>query len=326
MRFRSISKPLRLNARRLASGMDARFGGSPRVRRGTRMALKTLGAGLAYGAFIEPHWIEITTISIVVPDLPPALDGYRIAHLTDLHYNIAAGKNFLRRVVAKTNLLDVDMVALTGDFIGYNPRNLYRCMALLSDIQAPDGCWVVRGNHDYHATLDDMKSACRDVGFRLLENQHALVRPSRHRVRQGQSFELDNRGSMVIAGVGDLWLGDCRPGKALEGADSTLPTVLLSHNPHGADLLVEDHHVDLVLSGHTHGGQIRPLGRALGCFSDGSSKYVSGLVRTGDTSVYISRGVGTSAFRFRWNCRPEIALIELHAGPKRRGGQTHRRP
>jgi predicted MPP superfamily phosphohydrolase len=317
---RSVSRPIRHGARMVASGIRVRLGGSARLRKGARAAMKALSGGLGYAAFIEPQWLETTQIHLVIPGLPDALDGYRIAHLSDLHYNIAAGRNFLHRVVKKTNALDADLVALTGDFIGANPGNLDRCMALLSDLRAPDGCWVVRGNHDHHATLEHMRRACREAGFRFLENSHSVVRGSRRRVERGDTLHAADAGSLVIAGVGDLWEGDCRPGLALRGANQELPTVLLSHNPQSVELLVPGQRVDLVLSGHTHGGQVRPLGKQLKFFCDGSSKYVSGLVEAGGTRVYISRGVGTSAFRVRWNCRPEIALIHLHG----EGGARHR--
>ena len=288
--------------------------GNHRTRQRINSALKTISGGLGYGAFVEPAFLEMTLVDITIPDLPPAMDGYRIAHLTDIHYNFTAGRNFLQRVVEKTNALDPDLVALTGDFITHAPHNLHRCMALLSDLRAPDGCWVTRGNHDYKVPLAEFREACRDAGFRLLENQHAVVRPSRHRTGRSADAVHDPQVGFVLAGVGDLWEGICLPGRALDGADPGRPTVLLSHNPQAANLLVPSQRVDLMLSGHTHGGQIRPGGRSLKIFADGSATYVAGLVSTQLTKVYISRGVGTSAFRFRWNCRPEIALVRLHCG------------
>ncbi|MEO8376943.1 MAG: metallophosphoesterase [Candidatus Sumerlaeota bacterium] len=305
-------KLFRHNARMAAAGVRIRLGGSPKLRKQARAAMKALGGGLGYAAFIEPQWIETTQVTLGIRDFPASINGYKIAHLTDLHYNIAAGRNFLHRVVKKTNALDADMVALTGDFIGSDPRNLDKCMAVLSDLHAPDGCWVVRGNHDHHASLDHMRGACREAGFHLVENSHVVVRPSRRYNHRDASIERDNETSLIIAGVGDLWEGDCRPGLALKDVDPKLPVIMLSHNPHVLELLLPHQRVDLILSGHTHGGQIRPMGRHFKILCDGSTKYVSGLVQANETRVYISRGVGTSAFRLRWNCRPEIALIQLH--------------
>jgi predicted MPP superfamily phosphohydrolase len=316
MKFtRKISRPLRRNAYRLAAKIAFRYGGNPRLRRRAGAALKALGGGVAYAALLEPSMVQTTQIEITIPELDPRLDGYRIAHLTDMHYNVAAGKSYIARIVDKTNALDPDMVALTGDFITHQPRNLDRCFAILSALNAPDGCWVVRGNHDYRTSYDHMRTACRDYGFRLLENEHVVIKPVRHRMQSASGvYPLVGSPSMVLAGVGDMWEGDCRPGIALQGADPGKPTILLSHQGDVAELLTDRQRVDLILSGHTHGGQVRLRGRDIPILANGSCKYVSGLVETGRTRVYISRGVGTSALRLRWNCRPEIALINLHPG------------
>jgi predicted MPP superfamily phosphohydrolase len=305
-------KALREKARGIAADVAFRYGGSPRFRAHSVRMMKALSGGVGYATLIEPRLIEITQLEIPVRNLPMALDGYRIAHVTDIHYNIAAGAGFLERVVARTNALDPDIVALTGDFIGHNPENLHRCMALLSDLRAPDGLWATRGNHDHNTSYEHFVRECRDAHIHFLENRHVVLKPSRCRI-PGIAFPHHHEicSPIVLAGVGDLWEGVCSPGQALEGADSSLPTILLSHNPQAAELLVDGQRADLVLSGHTHGGQIRVLGRTFKAFSDGSLKYVSGLVETPRTRVYISRGVGTSAFRLRWNCRPEIALIRL---------------
>lgn len=316
-------KYIRHNARMAAAGVRVRLGGHPKLRKQARAAMKALGGGLGYAALIEPQWIETTQVNIGIRDFPSSINGYKIAHLTDMHYNIAAGKNFLQRVVKKTNALDADMVALTGDFIGSDPRKLDRCMAVLSDLRAPDGCWVVRGNHDHHTTVEHMRAACREAGFHFIENTHVIMKPTRRHNHRHPFVERDDEASFAIAGVGDLWEGDCRPGLALRGLeDGKTPVVMLSHNPHVLDLLLPHQRVDLVLSGHTHGGQVRPLGRHFRILCDGSTKYVSGIVENNETRVYISRGVGTSAFRLRWNCRPEIALIQLH----RAGGTSTASP
>ncbi len=278
--------------------------------------MKALGGGIGYGVLVEPRLIETTSILVPVRDLPPELDGYRIALLSDIHYSFRGGRDFLRSIVRKTNALDPDMVALPGDFIARKPRHLPRCFSILSDLRAPDGCWVTRGNHDYRVPEREMRALSREVGFHFLENEHRVLRPARQRLRGGFNGNgaTHPKASLVLAGVGDLWEGECAPGKALHGAPDGRPVVMLSHNPQAAELLLERHRVDLMLSGHTHGGQVRPLGRRLKVFSDGSAKYVSGLVETSRALVYISRGVGTSAFHFRWNCRPEIALIQLVPG------------
>jgi hypothetical protein len=305
----SAARRIRVTAYRIAAGMRFRLGGSPTLRRNAQRLLKAASAGVGYAAILEPSLLETTLVEVAISDLAPELDGYQIVHLSDVHYNITAGARFLRRVVEKANALDADMVALTGDFIALNPQNLDRCFAVLSDLKAPDGCWVVRGNHDYKASLTAMQGACRAAGMRLLENQHAVVRP--HRQRGALGGALHSASALTIAGVGDIWEGLCLPGKALAGAPPGQPTILLSHNPQVVSILPPSNRVDLVLSGHTHGGQVRPMGRPIRLLADGNGEFVSGLVRSGRAPVYISRGVGTSSLRLRWNCRPEIVLVRL---------------
>jgi predicted MPP superfamily phosphohydrolase len=302
---------IKQSARELIGEVRFRLAGRPRLRRGAQRLLQTAGIGIGYAALIEPSLIETSLVEVPIHGLDRSLDGYQIAHLSDIHYCFMAGRDFLRRVVAKTNALDADMVALTGDFIARNPTNLERCMALLSDLRAPDGCWVTRGNHDYRATLGAMQTACREAGFRLLENSHAVVQPQRHRGRHSNGTRRSPR--LVVAGVGDIWEGHCAPGRALAGASPAYPTIMLSHNPQAINLLPASQRLDVMLSGHTHGGQVRLLGRTMKFLTDGNAQLVAGLVRRGRTAIYISRGVGTSALRVRWNCRPEIGLIRLVA-------------
>lgn len=309
---RKLRKELRHNAHSVAARVRFQLGGRPIWRRRAHSAVKALSAGIAYGVLVEPKLIETTNVTVPIRGLSPRLEGYRIALLSDVHYSPRLGRQFLRNVVRRTNALDPDLVALPGDFISRRADQLDPCFSLLSDLKAPDGCWVTRGNHDHHVPLETLRRACREVGFRFLENEHRTIRPERQRHQRGTHLGRGgDRPSIVLAGVGDLWEGECSPGRALAGAPAETPTLLLSHNPHCADLLLEGQRVDLMLSGHTHGGQVRPLGRRFSAFSDGCLKYVSGLVETPTSRVYISRGVGTSAFHFRWNCRPEIALIQL---------------
>lgn len=304
---RKLTRPIKSRLRSMAGRLRIRLAGSAKARTNMRRFLKTFGGMFAYAAFVEPRWIETTQVEIQIRDLPHSLDGYRIAHLTDVHFSFAAGIEFIRRVVDITNTLDADMVALTGDFIAKRAVNLHRCLSLLGDIKAPDGLWATRGNHDHKASLEDMRLACREADINFLENSHVVLRPARARGEGSSSY----KESIVVAGVGDLWMGPCSPGLALQGAPTDRPTVLLSHNPQAVELLSPSHRVDIALSGHTHGGQFRPWGRTLSVLSDGSTRFASGLIETTHTRVYVSRGVGNSAFHIRWNCRPEIALITL---------------
>lgn len=286
----------------------------PHARRHVSKFLKGIGGGIGYATLIEPRWVQCTQVDVEVTGLPRAMDGYKILHLTDIHYNLIQGDAFLDRVLERAAALDADVAALTGDFITHNPARMQPCLDRLKNLRLPDGVFAVRGNHDAPVPLERAAEMMDRAGIRLLENEHALVTASRHRSRKIAAAE--DRADLVMAGVGDLWTGFCSPGQALAGADRTTPTVLLSHNPGVTSILPDSLRVDLMLSGHTHGGQVRPFQRSLKLFSGGEQRFVSGLAHHNGTAVYVSRGVGTSALHVRWNCRPEIALVVLRRREK----------
>ncbi len=307
----SLSRPpWRRATARFVSRVQAHVAGKPALRRGAGRVLKSLGAAVGYAALVEPHWIAMTHIEIDVPGLPLCLDGYRIVHLTDVHHNVVAGRRFLERVVEKSNALDADVIALTGDFVTHNADRMEECLGILSHLCAPDGLYATRGNHDFGLSLDRMRSMCWREGIVLLENEHAVIEPRRHRVARANGVARP-KAQIVLGGVSDLWKGHPDPQRAFAGAPLDAPRILLSHNPQVGELVTAGQRVALQLSGHTHGGQVRPFQRPLSMFADGSMKYASGLVAAPHTTVFVSRGVGTSAFRVRWNCRPEIALVTL---------------
>ena len=300
-------------AHRIASRVRAHVAGKPHLRRHAGRALKSLGAGVGYATLVEPRWIETTHIEIDVQGLPEELDGYRIVQLTDVHFNLLSGRRFLERVVEKSNALDADLFALTGDFVTHDPGKLSDCLQILGELRAADGLLATRGNHDYQLPVERMRDLCERNGILLLENEHTVIAPSRHRSVNGSGFPSERRGRtpLIVGGVGDMWEGIADVSKAFTNAPRG-PRILLSHNPQVAEVIPKSMEVVLQLSGHTHGGQIRPFNRPLRILSDGTKKYISGLVEGPHVPVYISRGVGTSAFHLRWNCRPEIVLATLH--------------
>ncbi|MCB2156807.1 metallophosphoesterase [bacterium] len=304
----------RAAAYRIASRVKVHVAGKPHLRRHAGRALKGLGAGVAYATLVEPRWIETTHIEIDVRGLPEELDGYRIVQLTDVHFNMVSGRRFLERIVEKSNALDADLCVLTGDFVTHDASKLSECLGILSELRAADGLIATRGNHDYETPLERMRGLCEENGIQLLENEHAAILANRHRNSNGNGFPHHHarvQTPLVVGGVGDMWEGIADVSAAFEGAPRG-PRILLSHNPQVAEVVPAGMEVVLQLSGHTHGGQIRPFNRPLRILSDGTEKYISGLVKGPHVPVYISRGVGTSALYFRWNCRPEIVLATLH--------------
>jgi predicted MPP superfamily phosphohydrolase len=278
---------------------------------GTR-ALTASGIGLgAYGFFGESRWFEITRRQVRINGLPSELDGLRLVHLTDIHHCSWTSTAWLRQIVEATNGLGADVVALTGDYV-YRGLDYVRPAAVeLARLRPRIGVVGVMGNHDWWENGELTKWAFEKEGVPLIDNARRFVTRDRRLVPW-------SKDGLCLAGVGDLWEDKCLYDDALGGVAGGVPRVLLSHNPDVAEepgFLASGHRVDLMLSGHTHGGQVRVPG--LGAPVTNSAygqKYAQGLVDGPVCPVFISRGLGTTVVPVRIGVRPEIAVIELLAG------------
>ena len=259
-----------------------------------------------YAGEISRHEISIERINITLSNLPDAFRGFTIAQLSDFHYAEYTEAFFIKQIVARVNALKPDMVALTGDFItnGFWSANdtvrfAGECAEILSHLQSPLR-YAVLGNHDCAVKL--YKQSVIDA----LETHSIPVLQNRH-------VPLERSGSHVwLAGTGDALCNDFRLEQALPApADRDAESViLLAHEPDVLDA-VAAHNVDLMLSGHTHGGQVRfPFLPAM-FLPELGQHYIEGLYRVGPTQLYVNRGVGTVNLPFRFNCPPEITLITL---------------
>lgn len=241
--------------------------------------------------------LSTTKTTIRLPNLPLSFEGLKLAFLTDFHCSAETPASFLEKIVAATNQLEPDLILLGGDYISEGDDYIAPLGKVLAQLCAPLGVYGVLGNHDFYG------------------DEHA-VRAALHRAR---IIELENSGHWVtrggdrirIAGVGDLWEDVQNLSVALGDAGNRDTVILLSHNPDYA-MEIEDSRVDLVLSGHTHGGQIRfpRLGITVSNSRYGN-RLVSGLIPFETFQLYVSRGLGTVMLPFRHNCPPEIALLTL---------------
>jgi hypothetical protein len=288
------------------------------VNRTIRSIAMTVGgaaaATAAYALFIEPRWLQCTHTQLHFATLPPALEGLRIALLTDLHAGRDTPNGLIARAVRLTRRAEPDLIAITGD-LAESEALLERTLDELATLTAPLGVYVVPGNHDY-----------RDVG---ISRWHDAV------TRRGALTDLTNRahftevGSpegdparLCIAGVDDFSEGRPRL-DALHGDAPRDFTILLAHNPdqaerarRGVDM------VDLVLSGHTHGGQVRLPGiGAIVNSAHHADLYEAGVRRRPWTQVYTSRGIGTVHLPVRFLTRPEIAILTLTSAARRPRGE-----
>ena len=230
---------------------------------------------------------------LLLPRLPAAMEGMRIAHLSDIHYGIYLSRRALNRVIELTLAHKPDLIALTGDFVTQSPVFIDPVSDLLGRLHAPLGVWAVLGNHDFRAGAEAVTRGLRRNGIKVLRNQHRGIR---HR---GTQFR--------IAGVDDSRQHPDVAAALGRGQDPF--TLLLAHNP--LELEAADAcGVDLVLSGHTHGGQIK-----FGFAEPLYQRFLpAGFMSWGDTQMYVSRGLGKVILPMRLGAPAELAFFTLHAG------------
>ncbi len=276
------------------------------TRRGFLQGVALGGAGLAlYSGEVARHEIDVVSQEIAVRNLPDAFQSYRIAQISDIHFDEYTEPWFVRRVVDQVNLLAPDLVVLTGDYISVGPmghdfayRAIFRCAEALRELACPLR-YAVMGNHDSILGAPNIREALATAAIPLLVNEHVPI----------------ERGSerLWLAGVADPYSNLPNLNRAVP-VNPDGPVLLLCHTPDYADAVLAHPRgplVDLMLSGHTHGGQVRlPLLGALSLPPMGR-KYVEGHFRLGPMQLYVNRGLGTVGLPFRLNCPPEITLLTL---------------
>ncbi|HVF57652.1 MAG TPA: metallophosphoesterase [Pyrinomonadaceae bacterium] len=252
----------------------------------------------AYASLFEPFDYELTQTDVFIRDLPEGFEGFRIAHLTDVHHSRIVSVGEVRRVVALANGARADMVVLTGDYTTARRGYIEPCAEALGELRAPEGVWAVLGNHDHYTDAELTERALTRRGINVLGNANTTIRR-----RGGDALQL--------AGVDDWGWGKADWARAFEGVDRTRPTLLLSHEPAVLDEPAV-RGVSLVLSGHTHGGQIcLPFVGAPAAWLSKDFLYLRGLYEREGTQLYVSRGTGMIGLPVRIGARPEVAVLRL---------------
>ena len=256
-----------------------------------------LAAGDAF--FIEPNFSWTTKTDLTVPHLPTPLTGLKIVHLTDLHYKPDKDENLLATVIEKVNAISPDLIFLTGDFVDHDTSGVQPMLAHLSKLTPKYGIFACMGNHDgWAATGTYFKREFELHGIQFLINQNT---------------KLNILGeSLHIAATDFIWDGNPDPITTLKGIPSNAPLITMVHEPDYFDTMLEYNSQHLQLSGHTHGGQCRVpfIGYAPKKVKYGK-KYIYGKYEKESSSVFVSRGLGTTGIRVRFSCLPEIALHTL---------------
>lgn len=282
-------------ANRMASGK--------KITRRRFVAQATLGlAAISVGDahFVEPKHLSFERTEIPIRGLHPSFDGYRIALLSDFHLPAKASLDLVRSAFRIAADFKPDLIALPGDFVHKRVTGIPDFTPYFEGVSAPDGVVGTLGNHDHWVSAERVREAlAHQTSIELIENTHKLL-------RRGD-------GQLAIGGVGDLWCGYVNPVKAFMGVPHDVPRVLLSHNPDFAEDMSAKVRVDLQLSGHTHGGEVRiPLGPAPVIPSKYGQKFREGLCQGKRHRVYVTRGICTVC-RFRFCCPPEVTGIVLRS-------------
>lgn len=262
------------------------------------VALVAGAVGLRSG--LRPPVLE--RVEIALARWPEELDGFRIVQLSDVHIGPILGRNFAQQLVARTNALSPDLVAITGDLVDGGVRQLADEVAPLGGLRSRHGVYFVTGNHDHYSGARSWCRKAGELGMTVLRNQ-------RVEIRDGEAvFDLvgvdDHRGSVLGSDGGEDLVA------ALDGRDSARPAVLLAHDP-STFKRASGAGIDLQISGHTHGGQIWPFGHLVRLVIP----FVAGRFQRNGAELYVSRGTGFWGPPMRLLAPAEITEIVLRRAP-----------
>ncbi len=254
-------------------------------------------AALAY-ALWEPFLLTVNETTVASPGVPEGFSGKRIAYASDIHCGVFYSTGRVRGLVDRIMSLEPDLIFLGGDYVTGDGGNIQSCVGELGRLRAPFGVYAVLGNHDNWADKDKTVKALLGAGMTVLDNRGARVAPG-----------------VWVGGVGDLWTETADVEAATEDASDGDYVILLSHNPRAIEE-ADTASIDLMLSGHTHGGQILP-GRLLSPYLPGRLRQTmtSGRYTVNGTEVIVSKGVGTVFAPVRFMVKPEVNLITLERTP-----------
>jgi predicted MPP superfamily phosphohydrolase len=277
--------------------------------------------------------LRVEHITIAVADLPDSLEGTKLVHLSDFHYDgLRLSESLLAQAIVQSNAAKPDLVLLTGDYVTTEPDPIYNLVLRLQRLESRCGIYAVLGNHDlkYRHSKIEIIQAMTHGGIQVLWNEVAYPFGSQ----------------LALVGLADLWSGDFHPETVLASLETSIPRIVLSHNPDTAQLL-QTWRVDLQLSGHTHGGQVVlpkigpvaaylksvrrlipiPLRPWIPYMSGKCHKVVenwewaSGFHQVGHNQLYVNRGLGTY-FPGRLFCPPEVTVIKIVAAQKSKSFQS----
>lgn len=274
----------RLFLGRMVAGSVAALAGGAAIT-----ALRTVRAGP-----------EVVRVPVRLKRLPTAMHGFKMVQISDLHVAPLLGRDYVEQVVARTNAVNPDVIVITGDLVDGSVDDLREAIDPLRNLKAPHGVYFVTGNHEYYSGVDQWLAHVQTLGIRVLRNERVMIGAG------SNSFDLAGVDDLTARAFGGGHGADLP--KALAGRNPERELVLLAHQPR-AIYEAAEHNVGLMLSGHTHGGQLWPFGYLVRL----QQPYVQGLAQHGTTQIYVNRGTGYWGPPMRLGASPELTLIELHS-------------
>lgn len=291
--------------------------------------------------YIEHKLLTSSYLNLKIPHLPEELNGLRIVQFSDLHLHPKVSDGFLQKIQNKIKAFQPDLIVFTGDFLCFSLlRDLERLEQFFSSLRAPYGCYAILGNHDYNEFVsineageyDVLNASTGSIGrvLKKLWTHTNLAKKTTERalkVKSNDTLEnllkktafqlLKNTSTLIpikntflnLVGLEEYSLGRCNPSKAFQKVNVQYPSIILTHNPDSVPLLLK-YPGDVILSGHTHGGQVNLpwLWKKFTLMENPDLKR--GLKKIQDKWLYVNRGVG-SVIQFRWFAVPEILCLTL---------------
>jgi predicted MPP superfamily phosphohydrolase len=275
-------------------------GESPALPSTFALGAYAVALGLAlWGVFIRRRWVLRRELEVAIPGLPPEFDGYRVAQLSDLHIGGLTPPRWGEAWARMSNAAAPNLVVITGDLVASGVDFHGDIARVVGQLRADDGVYVAMGNHDYFGDGEPLVTLLREEGAVVLRNEGKTV--------------TRGKAQLFVAGVDDTWTRRANLERALERREPGVFTLLLAHDPALFPAAAKQG-IRLVLSGHTHGGQVAlPFFPKLLSLGKLAHRFHLGLYRDGDSTLYVHPGLGTTGPPIRVGVAPEIAILTLRA-------------
>ena len=248
----------------------------------------------------EANHPVIDRVEIPIRGLHPALEGFTIVQIADIHLHPFTHLDLVEKAVQLANGLKPDLAVLAGDYIWRDVESIFMLAPALAKLDARHGVYWIIGNHDIWEGAEIVKEGFANSRIPLLLNQGVTI--------------ASGKGQFYLAGLDDGWSGHSDLNLALDGKPKDAPVIMLLHEPDLADEYALDGRVALQLAGHSHAGQVRIPGHGAIILPYMGRKYDMGLYKIEDMWLYTNRGLGTISIPYRYNCPPEVTQIVLVRG------------